>query len=53
MGAVQPDKAAPFELIKLVQKDFFADLNIPAASRSNGQQRRASSSCLTIREFRK
>jgi hypothetical protein len=35
----------------LFERENFGPLNIPAGNRSKGQQRRASSSCLTIQEF--
>jgi hypothetical protein len=37
--------------ISLKNREKFFGLNIPDKRRSMGQQRRASSSCLTIQEF--
>jgi hypothetical protein len=53
-----PRSDAPFAavppqnfIISLFFDDIFSCLNIPADGRSSDQQRRACSSCLTIREF--
>jgi hypothetical protein len=47
-----PIRTAPMGADRSMKhNDIPAGLNIPAGNRSIGQQRRACSSCMTIREF--